>query len=348
MSVPSALNKQVTGANLTGHYMQDILTFLVSDVLDKPLWIWLVFIAIVLLLLALDLGVFHRKDHEIELRESLIFSAFYISIGLLFGGWVWYNLGPDQAALYWTGFVVEKTLSLDNIFVIAMIFSYCAIPRLYQHRVLFWGILGVLILRGLAIGLGAGILHHFEWVLYIFAAFLIYTGVKMLAFDEDEDHNIADNKILKFMHRHFRVTDKLHGNSFFVRLKDDSGKRHLYITPLFVTLVMIEFADLIFAVDSIPAIFAITTDTYIVFTSNVFAILGLRALFFVLAALLNRFEYLKYALSIVLIFIGVKIFASMMGLFHISPVWSLVITVSIIGSGMIYSLKKTAVEEHQD
>jgi tellurite resistance protein TerC len=170
----------------------------------------------------------------------------------------------------------------------------------------------------------------------------------MLAFDEDEDHNIADNKILKFMHRHFRVTDKLHGNSFFVRLKDDSGKRHLYITPLFVTLVMIEFADLIFAVDSIPAIFAITTDTYIVFTSNVFAILGLRALFFVLAALLNRFEYLKYALSIVLIFIGVKIFASMMGLFHISPVWSLVITVSIIGSGMIYSLKKTAVEEHQD
>ena len=324
--------------------MQDILTTLTMDFLDKPLWGWLVFIAIVMFLLALDLGIFNRKDHEISLRESLYFSAFYISIGVLFGGGIWYFLGREDALLYWTGFVVEKTLSLDNIFVISIIFSYCAIPRLYQHRVLFWGILGVILLRGLAIGIGASVLHQFEWVLYIFAAFLVITGIKMLFVEDDDEPDLAENRVFKFMHKHFRVTDKLHGNKFYIRqINPETNRKAIYITPLLVTLVMIEFADLVFAVDSIPAIFAITTDTYIVFTSNIFAILGLRALYFVLSALISRFEYLKYALSLVLVFIGAKIIlSSMLGIVHISPLVSLWVTVVIIGGGIVFSLRKTA------
>ncbi|MCD8562661.1 MAG: TerC family protein [Alphaproteobacteria bacterium] len=322
--------------------MQDLLLMLSSEVMAKPLWMWLVFFAVVLFLLVLDLGVFNRKDHEIEVKESLKMSAFYITIGLLFGGWVWYSLGETKGIEYLTGFVIEKTLAMDNIFVIAMIFGYFHVPRKYQHRVLFWGILGVIFLRGIMIGLGAALVHEFEWILYFFAAFLIFTGIKMLVSAEEEP-DIGENTVLKFLQRNFRTTKKLHGHDFFARDEDPkTGKTVWAMTPLFVTLVMIEIADVIFAVDSVPAIFAITTDPYIVYTSNIFAILGLRALYFALAAMINRFEYLKYALSVVLIFIGSKIFvADMLDIMKIPPLLSLAITVAILVAGVIFSLWKT-------
>lgn len=322
--------------------MQDILQLLTYTFMAKPIWMWLIFITIVFGLLILDLGLFNREDHVIEVKESLLMSVFYISIGLLFGGWIWYKMGSTKGMEYLTGFVVEKTLAMDNIFVIAMIFSYFGIPRLYQHRVLFWGILGVILLRGIMIGVGASLVHEFEWILYGFAAFLIFTGVKMLFASDMAEMDIAENPILKFMNKHFRITNQFHGHDFLVRKPDSKGKEVLFMTPLLVALILIEIADVIFAVDSIPAIFAITTDAYIVFTSNIFAILGLRALYFALAAMINRFAYLKYALSVVLIFIGSKIIvADMLDIAKIPPSVSMLVTVAIIGSGVVFSLFKT-------
>jgi tellurite resistance protein TerC len=280
-----------------------------TDFLGKPLWMWAAFIGIVITLLAFDLGVLHRKAKEIEVGESLALSVGYICMGLAFGIWVWWYLGPQSGMEYMTGFAIEKTLAMDNVFVIAMIFSYFAIPRLYQHRVLFWGILGVIVLRAVMIGIGAPIVENFSWVLYIFAVFLILTGVKMLMFG-DKETDISKNPILIWMRRRFNVTDELAGEAFFVKKPDPkrSGKLAWFMTPLFMALILIEIADVIFAVDSVPAIFLITTDPFIVYTSNIFAILGLRALYFALAAMVQRFKYLKYALSILLIFIGSKIF----------------------------------------
>lgn len=318
----------------------DLLT---SLFLGTPLWMWLVFMGIVLALLVLDLGVFNKTDHEIGISESLKMSAFYITLGLAFSGFVWWQMGAEPTAQYLTAFVVEKTLALDNIFVIALIFSFFAIPRKYQHRVLFWGILGVIVLRGIMIGLGAAIVANYHWVLYLFAVFLIITGFKMLFMGDDHAPDMSKNPVLRFTRKHMRVTDDLHGNAFFVRLKDSqTGKMVRFATPLFLALVMIEFADLIFAVDSVPAVFTITTDPFIVYTSNIFAILGLRALFFALAAILHRFAYLKYALSILLIFIGSKMFiADLMGWAKFPPVWSLAITFAILGAGVLVSVWKT-------
>ena len=209
-----------------------------------------------------------------------------------------------------TAFVVEKTLALDNVFVIALIFSYFAIPRQYQHRVLFWGILGVIVLRGLTIGLGATLVAEYSWVLFIFAAVLIFTGIKMLVTD-DKEMDLSANPVLKFMRKRFRVTETLHGNNFFVNQAEaKTGTIQRYMTPLFLALILIEIADLVFAVDSVPAVFAITSDPNIVYTSNIFAILGLRAVYFALAAVLHRFHYLKYALAILLVFIGSKVFVA--------------------------------------
>ena len=311
--------------------------------MGTPVWMWLVFIGIVLALLVLDLGVFNKEDHEIGIAESLKMSAFYITLGLAFSGFVWWQLSGEATAQYLTAFVVEKTLALDNIFVIALIFSFFAIPRKYQHRVLFWGILGVIVLRGIMIGLGATIVANYHWVLYLFAVFLIITGIKMLFSSEDDEPDMSRNPLLRFARKHMRVTDELHGNAFFVRLKDSStGKMVRFATPLFLALIMIEVADLIFAVDSVPAVFTITTDPFIVYTSNIFAILGLRALFFALSAILHRFAYLKYALSILLIFIGSKMFiADLMGWGKFPPAWSLGITFAILGTGVIVSLVKT-------
>ncbi|KKB76513.1 membrane protein [Devosia soli] len=311
--------------------------------LGQPLWMWLGFFSLVVALLAFDLGVLHRDGHEIEVRESLMLSGFYIALGLAFGGFVWWQLGAQSSVEYLTGFVVEKSLAMDNVFVIAMIFGYLAIPRHLQHRVLFWGILGVIVLRAIMIGFGATLVSEFGWLLYIFAAFLIFTGARMLMGGHGE-MDLAKNPVLNFMKNRFRVTETLHGDRFFVRQVDPAtGRMHRFMTPLFLALVMIEIADVIFAVDSVPAIFAITTDPYIVYTSNIFAILGLRALYFALAAIIHRFAYLKQALAVLLVFVGSKIFvADLMGWDKFPAEWSLGITFVILASGIGYSLWRTA------
>lgn len=310
--------------------------------LGTPLWMWAGFFTLVTGLLAFDLGILHRDGKAIGVRESLKLSALYIALGLGFGGFVWTQLGQTAAAEYLTAFVVEKSLALDNVFVIALIFSYLAIPRQYQHRVLFWGILGVIVLRAIMIGVGTTLVAQYGWVLYGFAAFLILTGAKMLVIGEKKT-NMAENPLLLLIRRWFRVTDRLHGKAFLVRQPDPkTGKTALFLTPLFLALILIEMADIVFAVDSVPAVFAITTDPYIVYTSNIFAILGLRALYFALAAVLHRFEYLKQALAILLIFIGSKIFvADLMGWTKFPASWSLGITFVILASGVIYSLWRT-------
>lgn len=314
--------------------------------LGKPIWMWAIFLGIVIALLVLDLGVLHKGgDHEIGVRESLWLSAMYITLGVAFSGFVWWQLEaelPGSTANYLTAFVVEKTLAMDNVFVIALIFTFFAIPRKYQHRVLFWGILGVIVLRGIMIGVGATLVSQYHWILYIFAAFLILTGIKMM-FAGDEEHDISDNRVLKVLRRHMRVTDGLRGNAFFVREPEaKTGRVMRHATPLFLALVLIEIADLIFAVDSVPAVFAITTDPFIVYTSNIFAILGLRALYFALAAILHRFAYLKYALSLLLVFIGSKVFvADLMGWEKFPASWSLGVTLAILAAGVIWSLWKT-------
>ncbi|MBX9907520.1 MAG: TerC family protein [Beijerinckiaceae bacterium] len=317
------------------------LSLFATEWLGKPLWMWLSFVGIVVTLLAFDLGILHKEHRQIEIGESLVLSGVYIGLGLAFGAWVWWYLGAESGMNYLTGFVVEKTLALDNVFVIALIFSFFAVPPKYQHRVLFWGILGVIVLRAIMIGLGATLVAQFGWVLYIFAAFLIVTGVKMLLLG-DKPPALADNALIAFMRRRFNVTDEHHGERFFVRKPHpQTGKPALFITPLFMALVLIEIADVIFAVDSVPAIFAITTDPFIVYTSNIFAILGLRALYFALAAVIDRFRYLKPALAIVLVFIGSKIFvADLLGLEQFPAAVSLGVTFGIITAGVIWSLGK--------
>lgn len=311
--------------------------------MEKPLSLWIVFIVIVLSLLAFDLGVLHKRNREIGIKESLYTSFGYIIIGVLFGVWIWFDQGAQKGAEYLTGFAIEKSLALDNIFVISLIFTYFAIPRKYQYRILFWGIVGVIFLRAIMIGVGASLVANFAWILYLFAIFLIYTGIKMF-FIVDNLPDIKTNPLLRLIRRHFNVTNEIHGPQFFVKVKEEpnTNREKWYITPLFLALILIEFMDLIFAVDSVPAIFAITTDTYIVYTSNIFAILGLRALYFALAALIVRFKYLKYALAILLIFIGSKIFiAELLGLAKFPPILALSITFVILAVGVVYSMYKT-------
>lgn len=314
---------------------------LLTVFLGQPLWMWLGFIALVGLLLAFDLGVLHKGSKEIGVSESLALSAAYIALALAFGAFVWLQLGSQAGVEYLTGFVVEKSLAMDNLFLIAMIFSVLSIPRQHQHRVLFWGILGVIVLRAVMIGVGAALVTQFAWVLYVFAGFLVLTGIKMLVWQKETP--FSESPVYRFLKRRLPLTDRLHGDRFFVRERDAAtGRTALMITPLFLALAIIEVADIIFAVDSIPAIFAITTDPYVVYTSNVFAILGLRALYFALAAVMHRFAYLKHALAILLIFIGGKVFiADMLGLTKFPPEWSLSITFAILGGGILYSLQRT-------
>jgi tellurite resistance protein TerC len=261
-------------------------------------------------------------------------------MGLAYGGWITWYLGAQPGVEYFTGFLIEKSLAMDNVFVIALIFSYFAIPRVYQHRVLFWGILGVIVLRAIMIALGATLVHEFAWILYLFGAFLVVTGIKML-WMVDNEPDIAGNPLLRFMRRHLRVTDELHGNAFVVRQPAKAGgKPVVWATPLLFALILIEVADVVFAVDSVPAIFAITKDPFIVYTSNVFAILGLRALYFALAAIIHRFKYLKYALAGVLVFIGAKIFwGELVG--KVPAAVSLGVTFGLLLAGVLVSLWKT-------
>lgn len=320
--------------------------FLNLDLFGTPAWMWAVFLSLVLALLALDLGVLHKSSREIGIKESLGLSAFYITVGVMFGGFVWYQSGQQPALEYLTGFVVEKSLAMDNIFIIATIFSYFAIPRQYQHRVLLYGILGVIVLRGIMIAGGAAIVENFHWVLYLFAGFLVITGIRML-FSSGHETDLGNNAVLTFLRRHLPVTQQLHGERFAVREADPkSGRLKTLITPLLLALIMVELADLVFAVDSIPAIFAITTDPFIVYTSNIFAILGLRALYFALAALVHRFAYLKYALAAVLIFVGSKIFvADMLGIAKIPPMLSLGVTMALLAAGVFGSMWATRNEK---
>jgi tellurite resistance protein TerC len=319
------------------------MDFLFYDWLGTPAWFWLSFLGIVAALTAFDLGILHKEDKEMGIGESLKLSACYISIALLFGVWVWIQKGADLGMKYYTGFFIEKALSIDNVFVISLIFTYFAIPRMYQYRALLWGIIAVIVLRGLMIAVGAAVVQQWYWVLYFFAAFLIATGIKML-FAGDKPMDVASNPVVRFISRHMRVTPDLHAEKFFVQVADaKTGKLVHAATPLFLALVVINLADLVFAVDSVPAIFAITTDTFIVYTSNIMAILGLRALYFALAAMVHRFHYLKYALALVLVFIGSKIFVSdfLMGGDKFPPVLSLLVTLGLIAAGILYSLWKT-------
>ena len=319
------------------------MEFLFADWLGTPVWFWLAFLGLVVALTAFDLGVLHKEDKAMGIGESLRLTAFYITIALAFGAWVWAEKGADLGMKYYTGFFIEKALSIDNVFVISLIFTFFAIPAKFQYRALLWGIVAVIFLRGAMIAGGAALVEQAYWVLYIFAAFLVFTGIKMF-FTSDHDPDIGNNPAVRWISRHMRVTKELHDQHFFVKVTDPkTGKLVNAATPLFLALVVINLADLVFAVDSVPAIFAITTDTFVVYTSNIMAILGLRALYFALAAMIDRFVYLKYALAAVLVFIGSKIFVSdfLLGGDKFPPVLSLGVTIALIAGGVVFSLWKT-------
>ncbi|WP_372731741.1 TerC family protein [Novosphingobium sp.] len=319
------------------------MEFLFADWLGTPAWFWLAFMGLVVLLTAFDLGILHKEDKAMGIGESLRLTAFYITIALAFGAWVWAEKGADLGMKYYTGFFIEKALSIDNVFVISLIFTFFAIPAKYQYRALLWGIIAVIFLRGGMIAGGAALVERAYWVLYIFAAFLVFTGIKMF-FTSDHDPDIGNNAAVRWISRHMRVTKELHDQHFFVKVTDPkTGKLVNAATPLFLALVVINLADLVFAVDSVPAIFAITSDTFVVYTSNIMAILGLRALYFALAAMIDRFAYLKYALAAVLVFIGSKIFVSdfLLGGDKFPPVMSLLVTIALIAGGVVFSLWKT-------
>ncbi len=282
---------------------------------EASLGLWAGFIAFVLAMLAVDLGIFHRKSHEVSLKEATAWSAVWITLGLTFGALIYFFWGtvvPDSrytneaaALAYLTGYVVEKALAVDNIFVFVLVFGAFAVPAAYQHRVLFWGILGALVMRAILIFAGVALIERFAWIIYVFGAFLILTGIKML-FAGDTKIEPEKNPLVKLTRRFLPVTEGYVGDTFFVRRPNATGKLVLMATPLFLVLVLVEFTDLVFAVDSIPAILAITQEPFLVFTSNVFAILGLRSMYFMLAGVVPKFVYLKPALSAILVWVGLK------------------------------------------
>jgi tellurite resistance protein TerC len=320
--------------------MESLIAALSGDFLGTPTYFWVAFIAIVIGLLVFDLGILHRDEHEIEAKESLLLYGFYVLIALGFGAWVWFSRGAQSGLEFYTGYLIEQSLAMDNMFVIATIFGFLGIPRLYQHRVLFWGILGVILFRAVLIGVGAALVHQFSWILFIFGAFLVFTGIRMFS-HQDEEPDIEANPVLKFLRKRFRITNELRGRHFAVKEPDPkTGKIVTWLTPLAVALIMVEFVDLIFAVDSVPAVFAVTQDTFIVYTSNIFAILGLRALYFALAAAMNRFRYLQISLAVILVLIGIKIFLVPLGI-KIDTLFSLAVTIAILAGGVFYSLWKT-------
>ncbi len=323
-----------------GPAMESLLGALMGDFLGTPVYFWVAFVAIVIGLLVFDLGILHRDEHEIGARESLTLYGFYVAIALAFGGWVWWQRGAEAGLEFYTGYLIEQSLAMDNMFVIATIFGFLAIPRIYQHRVLFWGILGVILFRAVLIGLGAALVYQFNWILFGFGAFLVFTGLRMFR-HQDEEPDIEHNPVFRFLTKRFRVTKELHGRNFTVKQPDPrTGKLVTWLTPLAVALIMVEVVDLIFAVDSVPAVFAVTQDTFIVYTSNIFAILGLRALYFALAAAMNRFRYLQTSLAIILVLVGIKIFLVPLHI-HIDTLLSLLVTLSILAGGVIFSLWKT-------
>lgn len=299
--------------------------------MGTPIIFWIIFNAFVLFMLALDLGVFHRRSHELSVKEAVIWTFVWISLALIFNVIVYFWRGQQQALEYFTGYLVEKALSVDNIFVFIMIFTYFQIPAKYQHKVLFWGIIGALIMRVIFIFAGVALLERFHFTIYIFGALLIFTGIKM--FNHSNSKIDPDkNPVLRFFKKFMPVTHTLHEDKFFTKI---NGRR--FATPLFLVLILIETTDLIFAVDSIPAILAITQDQFIVYTSNVFAILGLRSLYFALAGIIHRFWLLSYGLAVVLVFVGFKMI--LIDFYKIPIEWSLLFIATIITTSILLSLK---------
>jgi tellurite resistance protein TerC len=299
--------------------------------MTDTLWLWVGFNVFVLAMLALDLGVFHKKAHVVTFKESITWTVVWISLALFFNLGVWHYMGPQKGLEFFTGYLIEKSLSVDNVFVFALLFTYFAVPPLYQHKVLFWGILGALIMRAIMIFLGVALIERFTWVIYIFGAFLILTGIKMIVKREEEIHP-ERNPLVRWFKKLMPVTNDYRGARFFVR---ENGVR--MATPLFVVLLLVEFSDLIFAVDSIPAIFAVTTDPFIVYTSNVFAILGLRSLYFALAGVMDKFHYLKIGLGVVLSFVGVKMLLGHSP-YKIDTLVSLGVIVTVLAASVVASL----------
>ncbi|MDP3354210.1 MAG: TerC family protein [Flavobacteriaceae bacterium] len=294
------------------------------------IYVWIGFLLFVFLMLALDLGIFHRKSHEVKIKEALVWSAVWISLALIFNYGIYVSMGKVKALEFLTGYVIEKSLSIDNLFVFIMIFSYFNVEAKYQHKILFWGILGALIMRAIFIFAGVALINKFHWIIYVFGAFLIFTGIKML-FHKDEDIDPNKNPLVRLFKRFMPITTTSHGDKFFVKI----GLK-TFATPLFIVLLLVEFTDLIFAVDSIPAILAITNDTFIIFTSNVFAILGLRSLYFALAGITQYFHYLKYGLSAVLVFVGIKM--TIVDIYKVPIVYSLLTILAILAISIIASL----------
>lgn len=311
--------------------MNQLNSFFTDHAVLSQNWMWTIFGISVFVLLVLDLFVFNRKNEEPHFGHTLWMCVFYIVIALIFGLFVIYEEGSEKGMLYFTGYLLEKSLSLDNIFVMSVVFASIGVPAKYQHRVLFWGILGALVMRGIMIFLGEALISRFHWILYLFSIFLIFTGAKMLLTKEGEETPFKETRLYRVLSKFFHVTHEIHGEHFLVK---ENG--HWHITPLLFALIVIELMDVIFAFDSIPAIFLITEDVFIVYTSNIFAILGLRALYFLLAAIVNKFTYLKPALSIVLIFIGCKIFLPHLGI-EIAAWQSLSVTFSLLFGAMILS-----------
>lgn len=299
--------------------------------METPVIFWVLFNAFVLVMLALDLGVFHRKSHEVSVKEALIWTFVWIFLALVFNAILYFWRGQQQALEFFTGYLVEKALSVDNIFVFIMIFTYFQVPAQYQHKVLFWGILGALIMRVIFIFAGVALLEKFHFTIYIFGALLIFTGIKMFNHSNAQIHP-EKNPVIRFFRKLMPVTPALHGDRFFTKI---DGKR--YATPLFLVLLLVETTDLIFAVDSIPAILAITQDQFIVYTSNVFAILGLRSLYFALSGIVHRFWLLSYGLAVVLVFVGVKMM--LIDFYKIPIEWSLLFIASVITASVILSLQ---------
>lgn len=298
---------------------------------------WVAFNVFVLIMLALDLGVFNRKAHVISVKEALIWSVVWVGLALLFNAGIWYWFGDRKALEFLTGYLIEKSLSVDNIFVFILVFTYFKVPALYQHKVLFWGVLGALVMRAIFIYAGLALLEQFHWIIYVFGAFLVFTGFKMMVQKEKEIHP-ERNPMLKFLKRFIKITPEYHKDKFFIKEK---GIR--YATPLFVVLVFIETTDLIFAVDSIPAILAISTDPFIVYTSNVFAILGLRSLYFALAGIIEKFRYLSYGLAVILMFVGAKMMLA--DVYKIPITFSLGIISFVLIASVVISLLKDKSEK---
>ena len=297
--------------------------------LDTPTWVWVALNAFVVALLLLDLLVFNRKSHTIGFREAARLSAFFVGAALSVNAFVWAYFGAGAAGLFLTGYLVEVSLSVDNLFVIAVLFSYFGVPALYQHRVLFWGIFGAIVMRAVMIFLGVALIDRFSWLLYVFGAFLLVTGLRMFRHDA-ADNDVSDNKLLAFLRRVLPVTQEYHGEHFFVR---EAGRR--MVTPLFLVLVMIELTDLVFAVDSIPAILGVTTDPFLAFGSNIMAVVGLRALYFLLAGIIERVRYLHIGLALVLSFIGVKLLIQKW--YHVPTAASLAVIVVCLGGAALAS-----------